>query len=260
MKILVRTFDNDGTCNYVWKKMKSENPFQYGTYHTDDGCAYSLTSILKVTHDYRKSDYVQCGVCGKVVKRDKIDKHYEEREREADCMKCGWLELLGRQNSGPINVMRKDGFVVSKNIFVPYCSKGRWRGSTRLSEINKVADCKYYACRRGSTKNLHSDFLSQNPNPYRDLLTENAVIENGWHYMGSSQQGRNYSFDTKLIARFDSNGILIGFNFFHRNNTYNLVYSDVYDKIIWDSGEFDWEGIADRTREKYTKQIRKLYN
>jgi len=259
MKILVRTFDNDGTCTYVWKKMRSNKPFYNGYYYTEDGCSYNLISILRVVHDYRKSDYVQCEVCGDIMKRDKIEKHYEDRERNANCMKCDWMRLTETDNP-PVHIMRQDGLVVTKTVGVPYCSKRYYSTGIKLSEIDKAANCKYYACRRGSTRELYSDFLSRNPNPYKELLTEKAVIAKGWKYIGSTIQGRMYSINSKLIARFDKNGILIYFDYLHRNNAYHFVYSDVYDKLISHYGEFTWEGIADSTRDKCMKQIRKLYN
>ena len=257
MKILVRKFENDGTCTYVWKKIRSVNPFVYGSYHTEDGKVYVATEILKITHDYRKLGYVQCDNCGTVIKKNKVEQHYLEQERNANCMKCSWLKVDG--GSKPIYTMRSDGTVCQKIIGVPLCSKGRYYGQKRLTEVNKVEECKYYACRRSRIRELHSDFLSENPNPYNELLTENAVIAAGWKYMDSMPRGRMYSWDEKLIAHFDKNGLLVGFNFIHRSTTYVFTYSDVYDKTISPNGEFTWDGIANKTRDKYMKQIRKLY-
>lgn len=263
MKILVREFSDNGTCNYVWKKIKSVKPFYNGCYNTEDGHSYNIIQILRVTHDYRKSDYVQCACCGKVVRRGNELKHYEEQERNANCMKCEWLRLDVIPGT-ETHVMRSDGKVTTRTLSKPKCNHGRsWSyRATPLSEINRVSDCKYYACRRNGMRELYKDFLAENTNPFDSLLTEKAMIDKGWKYVYGDMYGRTYSNNNgKLVAVFDTNGILIKFNIIHRSHTYEVVYSDVYDKLIGRNGEFDWSdrGIADSTKNRYMKQIRQLY-
>ena len=261
MKILVREYDNNETCNYVWKKIRAKKPFYCGEYYTTDGRCYDLTQILRIKQDYRKLNYVQCEVCGEVVKRDKVVRHYEDQEQKANCAKCNWFEI--DDYTKITYSIRNDGTAVAKSYGTPYCTQGSswYRRHKKLSDVDKVTECKYFACRRGEIRELYSDFMSQNPDPYMNLLTENAVIAHGWRYFATSLFGRSYSTgDGKLIARFDKNGILMDFNFFHRNTSYVFVYSDVYDKVVTRHGEFTWDGIANSTREKYMKLIRKLYH
>jgi len=261
MKILVREI-KDNACNYVWKKVRSVNPFSNGNYCTEDGMSYNITQILKITHDYRKSGYVQCANCGKVFKRSKTNKHYEDRERNANCMKCDWLHL-DEISGTSVHTLRSDGKVITKTVSTPKCTKGNYRRNWELlSEVNKVAECQFYACRRSRTRGLMSDFMSENPNPFNELLTEKSMKTNEWRCFYNSPSGRQYSNKNgKIIARFDANGILVEFSIIHRNNTFSVVYSDVYDKLIDRYGEFNWGyyNIANSTKEKCMKQIRQLY-
>lgn len=263
MKILVRNFV-DGTCEYVWKKVRNINPIVWRRYVTEDNIEYNPIRILKISRDYRKTGYVICSGCGKVVKKDKMTKHYEEREREANCMKCRELELEKLRGS-EVYTLRSDGKVTAKTVNIARCrnsyENGSWYRHKKIEEVNKVASCIYFSCRRGNAENIEEDFLSKNPNPFLNLLTENGVINKGWKYLCANSFGRQYANrNGKLIAQFDINGVLMYFTMMYRNDSHEFVYSDVYDKFMNEYGkEFRWCDAAETTKNNYIKQIRALY-
>ena len=262
MKILVREYNN-GVCNYVWKTMRKINPIIGNTYYTDDGMQYRILSVIKISHDYRKSGYVICNNCGEVIKRSNVIKHYEEKESDSNCIKCDKFTVIDKGKE--IRTIKPDGTCLVKYKATPACACKcyRYYGVTKsLSEINKATDCKYYACRRSSVGELPHDFLFTNPNPYKNIITEKRAIEVGWKYLTRTYLGNNQYTNNngKVIAEFDTNGILIGFTLLKRNNSCDFMYSDVYDTFIDTWGRtFDWMYCADTTKEKYIRQIKKLY-
>lgn len=263
MKILVREV-TDGVCNYVWKKMSTNRPIAWhGTnvrYKTEDNKGYDCLEIIKITHDYRKLGYVQCRNCGEVVKESKLIQHYEAQERNANCMKCDRMYLSKVKDIDTVNVLRPDGTVLSKTVNKAYCADQYGWNKVSLAEVDKIQKCKYYACRRSDKIDIMQDFWSAYPNPYKDILTEAGVIKNKWKYVGSNN-GRQYSNSNgKVIAHFDTNGILRFFKLLYRDECERFVYSDVYDKFFGANGrEFDWCDIAEGSMERYMKQIRALY-
>ena len=263
MKILVREI-NDGICNYVWKKMASNRPItkRCGTvyYKTEDNKVYDCLQIVKITHDYRKLNYVLCSNCGEVVKESKLIQHYEAQEHNANCMKCDRLLLKKANDSETTNVLRPDGTVLSKTVNNAYCNdRYGWR-YIPLAEVNKLERCKYFACRRSEKLDIISDFWSNYQNPYKDILTEAGVIKGKWRYIDSHRGRRYANSNGKVIACFDTNGILENFVLLHRNNSEEFVYSDVYDKFFGRNGlEFNWSDIAEASKERYMRQIRALY-
>lgn len=258
MKILVREYAN-GICNYVWKKIKMENPFYWGGYDTEDGMSYNQCQVLKITHDIRNGNYVMCSNCGKVVKRNSLTLHYEKGEAEANCMKCSYLRI--GDASTVTNKLRSDGMCIRRTVGVPNCGYRNYR-VIPIATIDKVEKCKYFGCRRSEARELPTDFLAEHPGAYDRLLTENAAITGGWKYLSQNSDGRQYANkDGKVVAYFDTNGILIHFILWNRSSRYTFTYSDVYDKFIPTSGvlEFNWGGIAEARRKRYEKQIRALY-
>lgn len=264
MKILVREYDNNNVCNYVWKKIRDVNPISgYGNtyYSTDDGNKYAPYVIMKISHDYRKSNYVICKNCGKVIKKGREVAHYEASETGANCMKCDKLRLRNISDIKPEHKLLPDGRVISKTIQNPYCDNcGGWSGK-KLSEVNKVSECKYFECRRNGTTVIKEDFLSTYPNPYNDFPTERRAIECGWHVINKSDRYIQYANKSgKVIAYFDNNGILMYYELLKRKDTFGFTYSDVYDKFMYEYGsEFDWADLSEVTKNRYIRDIKKLY-
>lgn len=259
MKILVREY-NDNETLYVWKKIGNVFPIGRGEYRTENNEVYTKDEIIKITNDYRTSkfDYVVCGNCGKVIKRSEMTEHFEESERDANCMKCDWLRLKATSENKK-NRLLKDGMVAVTTIYNPYCSEYSWNSGTKISEMDKYRGCKFYKCRRTGVRELYHDYLFEYPNPYQKLLTEKMIISAGWTYTEAHGSGRIYSCCNNLSACFDTNGILVNFIFYRRGNEHNFTYSDKYDKFFDRFGEFDWEGAAERTIKSMEKKIRKLY-
>ena len=257
MKILVREYNDNGICNYVWKKVRINNPFEYNHYNTEDGRQYCLTEIIKVSGDYRKLGYVQCTNCGEVIKKGKEEEHYAKRERSIDCAKCIHFKMY---NSTTTDIKIKDGVAIKKMTGKPICTVDYWH-SVHVDNVDKPAKCLHFACRRRGTAELPSDFLYEHKDPYKNILTENTAIAAGWKYVSRSNRGRQYTSDKtgKLLAYFDTNGILEYFRISHRGDTARFTYSDVYDEFIGNNGKFKWLYMADSTIEKYSKHIRKLY-
>jgi len=260
MKILVRDYA-DGTCNYVWKNVDKGTPFYSGNYVTVDNKKYPPLDIIRIKGDFRKSkcDYVVCKNCGQMIKRSEVEKHYIEKESDANCIKCNELYLEEKRDERK-NRLLSNGLILSRTINVPYCKTGYYRRKL-LSEIDRVSECKYFACRRSGIRELYRDYLYDYPNLYKNLLTEKKILMMGWKYVTKNSNGRQYSNkDGHLIAYFDLNGILINFKLLNRNNGYTFVYSDVYDKFFERYSEFDFSDIvAERTKERYMKTIRELY-
>ena len=273
MKILVRDYPGDTnptisvthptisvthpTCNYVWKEVRKNKPFLYENYYTKDGSHYSSINVLKISGDFRKHNYVMCGNCGDVVKRDKLARHYEDQERNINCLKCKCLNL-----AQVINVTHKlmpNGTVVTKTTADPYC-KPNYYNKYPLDRVDKPAVCLYYKCRRSDAVELWKDFHSEYPNPFKRIATENAAIAAGWRYLDTYFYGREYTNkDGKLIAQFDTNGILVNYKVLKRSSAFMFVYSDVYDKFFDNYGEFDWGGLSEVTVKRYSRQIREIY-
>lgn len=260
MKILVREYDDNNVCTYVWKNVRTIRPFSFGSYCTEDGAVYTPIKVLRIIHDFRLSGYVECGNCGKVIRKDRIVKHYLAQERNANCMKCNSLRLSSIPDAKTTRRLQPDGTVIVKTKKVACCGNNCYR-SPKINEVNKAETCKYYACRRSEASQIRGDFLSQNPNPYGVLLSENAVIKNGWNLLQTNRSSRSYcNKNGKLIAHFDTNGILMYFSVMYRNMSFDFTYSDVYDKYMSNNGkEFDWHNMADTTKQKYIRQIKKLY-
>ena len=264
MKILIREYNYDvGALNYTWKELRKENPFSGHNYCTKDGNSYNVNNILQVDHDFRKNGkYVLCGNCGKVIKKDDKEKHYNEVECKANCMSCDWLRL--REVDGTAkHKMMPDGKVATRQISVPYCSRGYYYSSHNhipIADVDKASTCKWYACRRAETIEFRPDIFTMFPNPFRKLLTEKAVIDNGWKYNNRANSETTYrNSDGKVFAVFDTNGILIRFFLKCRSATYAFRYSDTHDKFLDAHEEFCWNNISDTRIARYEKQIRKLY-
>ena len=262
MKILVREFDRENNVlKYVWKEIDRKKPFSsYGDYHTKDDKNYGCFNILKISGDYRKLGYVRCKNCGEVFKRGKEEQHYAASEDKAKCATCSCLiihPITGKQKI----TLKSDGTAVCTTINTPYCgSKSRYN-CTKLDEVDKPEICRYFKCRRKGIEDLSSvsDFMSEHPNPYKNIITENAVIKNGWVLNRQTDDYRSYT-NGRLTAFFDINGIIDNFLVAFRNDTYKFKYSDVYDIYMNVYGEeFTWGGMADRTAESCKKLIRKLY-
>lgn len=262
MKILVRQYSSETqSTNYVWKEMRKENPFICGSYHTADGETYNISDILQVAGDWRKNNkYVICSNCGKVIRKSALENHYLHQEANANCMKCDKMRLdmiSGTQK----NKLNADGVTVT----VTYKAKGVCRNSyynrRPINEVNRPETCKYYACRRSDTRQLPADMFSEFPNPYKNIITENAAISNGWKFLTFTNTNRNYAnSDGKVIVSFDSNGIIIDYSLMMRGHSYDFTYSDVYDKFFDSDGrEFDWKDISLPRINRYKKQIRALY-
>lgn len=263
MQILVREVAS-GVCNYVWKKVNTVNPITFNyhecNYHAENK-TYNCLDVLKIKHDYRKGDYVICGNCGKVVNKSKLVAHYEEQERNANCLKCDNLTLRKDKSVKSVLKMLPNGKVQEKSINNPYCGNGYY-SSVSIEEVNKLQRCKYYACRRASEREIPSDFHATYPNPFNNILTEAGIINKKWTFNGSEYNNtRRYSNKNgKVIAVFDTNGLLMYFMLLYRDDSFRFVYSDVYDKFFGVNGrEFGWGGLADTTIERYKKQIRALY-
>ena len=276
MKILVRNIERNengnAVCTYIWKKVRTTNPFNGRRYVAEDGDEYSVGEILKITGDFRlsrKGKYMICANCGKVVKENEALKHFQESERGTNCANCGWFKVTD-EKIDPKRIIRQDGTVVTKSVGIAKCTKGLsyWRSDDYepIGEVDKVAHCKYFRCRRAGLNEIQKDFLSENPNPISKILTEKAVINSkSWKYMNQEVTGRQYSNTTgNVLARFDTNGILRGFTLLYRDNTTDFYYSDKYDKFYTNSGaEFDWRvnwnQISENSKTRYQKQIRALY-
>lgn len=261
MKILVREFNEDtNKLAYVWKDVVKTKPIKSGYYKTTDNADYEAFLILKIEKDYRRLGYVICSGCGEVIKEGKEEKHYLDRESNANCAKCEKLTLR------PIDGKRKvtllpDGTAISRTVNNPYCSaRGGYRIDA-LGDVNKQANCIYYKCRRYGTEQIPSDFLSEHPNPYKFFPTETTAIATGWEFHKRGTGWTEYATKNgKLIATFDTNGILNYFTVFFRDRGLRFKYSDRYDKYIAPNGmEFRWGDMAERTRNGYKKAIRSLY-
>ena len=264
MKILVREVTNE-ICNYVWKTVTDERPFGSGRtvdyYKTTDGSYYLPISIIKITHDYRTTGYVVCKNCGKVVKKSKIEKHYKDQEKDSNCMKCEWLRIKYKEPE--THKMREDGKCISSYVGIPYCAGDSycWH-PTKISEVNKIEKCKYFACRRSETIQLQKDFLSENPNPYKIFVTENAVLNTrGWTILNNYSDRQYATQNGKLIATFDTNGILKYFSFLYRNDSFDFTYSDVYDKFMYKNGTelFKELDVSEATKKKIINNVKALY-
>lgn len=263
MRILVRK--ESDTCEYVWKKVTTVNPIRYGNYYVETPQnkgyeCYSFEQIIRIEGDYRKNGkYVMCTNCGKVVRKSALAAHYEEQEHNANCMKCDHLRLTEVDGSVKHKLM-PDGKVKTSIISEARCGEKYSYRAIPLESVNKPETCKYYACRRSGTKNLPSDTLSRFPNPYKMLLTEKTVIENGWKFLEGGEYTRSYTNKNgKVVAIFDRNGILDHFSLLCRGDYYRFMYSDVYDEFIDGYGVFGWNHISSTSIERYKKQVRALY-
>ena len=264
MKILVRE-NNDGACNYVWKKLNNTNPYLGSSqFMAEDGQRYSSMDILKINGDYRNGNtrYVKCCGCGKIIKDtpEAIENHYIDQETNIDCLKCSCI-YLSQINSVPEKlILKADGTVVRKTTNKALCRMtGYYSPKETIQEVDKQRYCIHYNCRRNGMASLREDVWSRYPNPFKKILTEKKIIKEGWK-MISKMYGRIYeSKNGKLRAMFDENGILDFFVFKYRNDTFRFRYSDVYDEFLDENGIFGWNDIAITSAEKYRKQIRALY-
>lgn len=259
MRILVREV-KDNKCSYIWKQVSNVNPIRRGRYRTTDNNEYGVMDILKIDRDYRNLGYVICANCGEVIKECKVEKHYVTRESEANCAKCEKLSLRPIPSERKITI-RPDGKAVLRSLNHPLCTARSTYRPDLLSEVDKPQSCIYYKCRRSGTSPIYRDFLSENPNPYTVLLTENAVINNGWEFCKRGADGNEYvTKNGKLFATFDINGILNYFTVKFRNNYYNFKYSDRYNKYMSYHGlEFMWEDMSETTINRFKREIKKLY-
>lgn len=259
MKILVREV-KDNKCSYIWKQVSNVKPIRYGRYITTDNNEYGVMDILKIDRDYRNLGYVICANCGEVIKEGKVEKHYAARESEANCAKCSNLSLRPISGERKITI-RPDGKAVLRSLNNPLCIARSTYRPEPLGEVDKPQSCIYYKCRRSGTSQIYRDFLSENPNPYTVLLTENAVINNGWEFFNRGTNGNEYvTKNGKLFATFDTNGILNYFTVKFRNNYYKFKYSDRYDKYMFNNGlEFRWDDMSETTINRFKREIKKLY-
>lgn len=258
MKILVREV-KDNKCSYIWKQVSKVNPIRCGRYRTTDNDEYGVMDILKIDRDYRNG-YVKCANCGEVIKEGREEKHFAARESKANCAKCSKISLRPIPGEKKITI-RPDGKAVLRSLNRPLCTARSTYTPDLLSEVDKPQSCIYYKCRRSGTSQIHRDFLSENPNPFTVLLTENAVINNGWEFFTRGANGNEYvTKNGKLFATFDVNGILNYFTVKFRNNYYKIKYSDRYDKYMFNNGyEFMWDDMSERTINQFKREIKKLY-
>lgn len=255
MKILIRNYREKG---YVWK----DATWRDFTYYVDDEdygeTGFSTTEILAVKDDNRNG-YVVCRHCNTLVRNDpaEIEKHYAEMEAKKDCAKCKYMRHYSDRTNVTVEYVRNEDGTYQRNETSTVklgCTAG-WL----TQEVNTAAakkGCAYVQCRRQGVVEIRDTFVKYpglfNKSITVDLLEANKCVNEGY-------KNGHFEYDMKLRgtlkACVNTAGVVDHFRFVKRGASYNIYYSDTYNKLFYaDWGRYE-ENMSDIMTEEKVQQI-----
>ena len=262
MKVLLRKYNNQ---YYVWMKALWSNG-KYYVINGDSKFEVGSANILAVEDDERVG-YVVCQSCDTIVKNDpeSIEAHYAEQEAKRDCLSCRHVRASNiKQNTQVKYIKNDDGTYHITQTFDANlnCHAGYWGVDIDNKDSKKI--CVYYACRRNGMAKINDPFIKY-PGLFEkqitvDLLTSKKYTKEGYAY-------GHFEYDLKcrgtLKACVNELGIVDHFVLTYRGYSYDLYYSEKYDKLFYNKysqyNEGTPWGIPDAKMNQVKEKIAALY-
>jgi Zn ribbon nucleic-acid-binding protein len=236
MKILLRNYDGK---YYVWKDARWENGsyFLIGSGMHDQ--RIYMNNIIAIKEDDRIG-YVRCNNCGELIKNtpEDIEAHFALKEKEKDCLKCGYVRLYGDKYNKKIVYTKNDDNTYS--ITETYdsalgCSAGYW--THKLGDSGAERDCIHTKCRRYGVSEINDIFIKYD-NPFDKHITVDFLREK--KFVCEGYIGDHWEYDLKcrgsLKACVNELGIVDKFKVYSRGYEYYAYYSARHNKLFFDDG------------------------
>lgn len=241
MQILVRE-EKQGKTVYTWKKVVKSSEYYLGKFLAKDGLVHYEAEILKVKNDFRKN-HVVCRNCGKLIKNtpEAIEKHYADRERKVNCLKCPSMRIRSTDVEKKIRYKLKEGNTYTHTTqqevkLVCNYDYSETPINTAKDPCNKeTSPCKYFQCRKSGMTDIGHDFFSKYPRAFEILITSANLINNGWSLYNTGENTDTYITkcnNKSLYAICDKNGIVKNFVISVGYDNISFVYLPIYKEYV----------------------------
>lgn len=264
MKILVRINGHEKT-TYEWREVNTKEIIKNNRFiYKETGARFDELDILAVKNPVW-GKYVYCINCGEVVKNtsEAIEKHYDKREKDANCLTCRNRRDVELANDCSVRYkLNEDGTykrITTTN--VEFRCGGYYSRHTP-EEAKRNRSCQYYNCRKNGMTTSATNFFETHKNPFAVLATEKSLLSNGWSLVENYETNRVYKYKNRnLFCTVDRNGIVISFKYkndvFVYSKTHDEFFGVTYGRINVNPTCF-WNA-SDTWRDNMKEIIRKLY-
>ena len=263
MKVLLRNYFGE---NYVWKDA------EYIEYKfVIDGYEIEETDVISIKDDDRE-EYVQCGYCGQVFKKDspELEAHKNRWKSLSTCLDCTNLSTNREENKGnTYNPLPNGRYERVHTDVVRLCCRyaNYWNPAAITPDCDRKF-CKYKKCADIETLE-YKDIFAQHPGVFDDIATVDKILEVG--YKGTTDSGwYGYSMDYFLKGRNDIRavvndiGIVDFFIISYDGHNWKVVYSKKLDKLFDISSYryIEWypPNLKASVKEYIKQKISELYN
>lgn len=274
MKILLlkTIFNEIGEKQYKfeWEEVNIQKSFNgnENVFNTEYSEKISSRHIYGIKNDIRrrKGDYVICNNCNKIMKKEEFEKHCDEVESQNMCLNCDKLRYITNQTLNQKITDRnfETGEAKMQTIEkVNMVCKNTYFSSKINSEFDRKRNCKFYFCRQRGCSSLTKDYFVEHPMPFKKIVTERALIENGW--LKTSNRTLRYK-NTNLYVSINDASIVEYFWYEGKSTSIKFRYADNYGAFLkmneWDCGmyEISSDRLFPKSYENKLKtEIEKLY-
>lgn len=235
-----------------------------------------MTDIVAIK-DNSASDYVTCSHCGtKILNTPKaIQQHKELHMSNQSCFNCPYMRSVPQITLGEEYEPSEDNtYTKTKKETVNCMCVAHYPNHNINSDLARKY-CYYKDCANAEMKS-YSNFFSEHPNVFDDIITVDALDPNKWKaarkesYRDHIRKHTNNCVLIKTTSRLNlyavvnDFGIIDVFQYRYKNNRFNFVYSKKYDKIFWISGSNYTENkpyylITESAMDTLKKKVSELY-
>lgn len=262
MKILLREYNGE---HYVYKDAKyTKNGFEI------DGNRIVEAQILSIPKDNRKAKYDKCSVCGALFTKGstKWEKHITPVQDASKCIECHHMNRTNStMKSTKYKLMPNGKYLVTQKHEAKLVCTAQYYG-WNYPDVNSDdarAICIYNRC-RNAEKIPFTDFFTEHPGAFDEMITVDKILDNGYTEMRRSSGGMTkYKLKAKnsITALVNRLNIVDRFEVSYRNSYYILYYSKKYDKLYVSYngryGEWVPYGVPSTTIERIKDKIKSLY-
>lgn len=258
MEVLLRSSSGR---NYGWESATWRN----GRYYLVDEFGFEAqireTDILAVRNDERIGKVI-CGYCKELIdnNEESIRRHYEEQEAKRNCLSCEYLEIGKRSQQNYTYTPEEDGKYTVTETYLTNLLCGMHYTSYDIHSSNAERYCMHTQCRRNGVREIQDIFI-QYPDPFVRQITVDVLNEKKYKFEG--YQSGYFVYDLRarntLKACVNELGIIDHFIVYHRGWSYDMYYSDKYNKLFnKDSGRYKDDAVYCTSESKVNSTIAKI--
>lgn len=226
MKILLRKFDDK---EYVWK-----DATYYAQRFVVDGNLIVDTNIVSVLNDNRNK-LIKCSVCGKSFKNgsEEWTQHITPVTDTSKCFKCSKLRSRHQSYSDTQYTPNEDGtYTKTESSKVKLVCQDQYYTYNDINSKAARDGCVFNKCQNAKAIEF-SDFFTQNPGAFDDIITANKVLDFG--YKDLIVYGGEIKYQLKarnqIFACANKLNIIDHFDIYYRRERWHVYYSKKYNKL-----------------------------